>query len=231
MPLTCIAIDDEPLALTLVAGYAKRITALQLLQTFDDAVAAAEWLRTNTTNLLFVDINMPDITGIDLVRSLSPKPLIIFTTAYKNFAYEGFELEAVDYLLKPFTLDRFAKAVQKAESVYRQQKKEQEDAGHLFIRSEYRVLKIAFNDIDYIEGLEDYIKIHLQNARPLLTLMTLKSVLEKLPAARFRRIHRSYIVAVDRVTSVQSKKVVLASGTELPVSDSYQDFVQEWMKK
>lgn len=233
MPLKCLAIDDEPLALTIISGYAGRIPSLQLLYTFDDAIAAAEMLRKATFDLIFIDINMPDINGIDLVRSLPEKPLVIFTTAYKKFAYEGFELEAVDYLLKPFSFDRFSKAVQKAEAQLRQKQMadKKEETGYLFIRSEYRVVKIALDEIDYIEGLEDYIKIHLNNARPVLTLLTLKAVLEKLPEGKFRRIHRSYIVAVDRVKSVQGKKLVLSSGTELPVSDSYIDFIQEWMKK
>jgi DNA-binding LytR/AlgR family response regulator len=196
-------------------------------------VAAAEVLRSTPVDLIFIDINMPDINGIDLVRSLAEKPMVIFTTAYKKFAFEGFELDAVDYLLKPFSFDRFSKAAQKAEGIYKQKKmaEKQEESGFLFIRSEYRVIKISMDDILYIEGLEDYIKIHLINTRPVLTLMTLKAVLEKLPEGKFRRIHRSYIVATNKVKSIQGKKVVLSSGTELPVSDSYLDFIQDWMGK
>lgn len=233
MTLKCIAIDDEPLALTIISDYASRTPSLQLLHTYDDAVVAAEMLRKTPVDLIFIDINMPDINGIDLVRSLSEKPLIIFTTAYKKFAYEGFELEAVDYLLKPISFDRFTKAVQKAEGMYQQKKMQEkkEETGYLFIRSEYRIIKIAMNEIDYIEGLEDYIKIHLNNTRPVLTLLTLKAVLEKLPVSRFQRIHRSYIVAVDKVKSVQGKKVLLSTGVELPVSDSYIEFIQQWMRK
>jgi two-component system, LytTR family, response regulator len=233
MTLKCIAIDDEPLALTILSDYASRTPTLQLLHTFDDAIVAAEMLRKTPVDIIFIDINMPDINGIDLVRSLEKKPLIVFTTAYKKFAYEGFELEAVDYLLKPISFDRFTRAVQKAEGMYRQKnvQEKKEESGYLFIRSEYRVIKIALNDIDYIEGLEDYIKIHMNNARPVLTLLTLKAVLEKLPEAKFRRIHRSYIVAVDKVKSIQGKKVLFSSGIELPVSDTYIEFIHQWMRK
>lgn len=230
--LKCVAIDDEPLALSLVKQYISRIPAIELVKTFDDAVSAAEFLRNNQVDILFLDINMPDISGIDLARSLENKPFIIFTTAYKKFAYEGFELDAVDYLLKPIEFSRFAKAVQKAIALQQQKNftKTPEDE-FLFVRSEYRMLKIDLNSIEYIEGLEDYIKIHVSNSKPVLTLMTMKAVLEKLPPAKFKRIHRSYIIASAKVVSILNKKVTLASSKELPVSDSYIEFINEWMQR
>ncbi|MEO6668142.1 MAG: LytTR family DNA-binding domain-containing protein [Ferruginibacter sp.] len=230
--LKCVAIDDEPLALSLVKQYISRIPAIELVKTFDDAVSAAEFLRNNQVDILFLDINMPDISGIDLARSLENKPFIIFTTAYKKFAYEGFELDAVDYLLKPIEFSRFAKAVQKAIALQQQKNftKTPEDE-FLFVRSEYRMLKIDLNSIEYIEGLEDYIKIHISNSKPVLTLMTMKAVLEKLPPAKFKRIHRSYIIASAKVVSILNKKVTLASSKELPVSDSYIEFINEWMQR
>ena len=229
--LKCVAIDDEPLALNLVKQYVSRIPGIELINTFDDAVSAAEYLRNNTVDILFLDINMPDISGIDLARSLENKPFIIFTTAYKKFAYEGFELEAVDYLLKPFEFSRFTKAVQKAVALYQQKTliRAPEDE-FLFVRSEYRMLKIDINTIEYIEGLEDYIKIHISNSKPILTLMTMKAVLEKLPSTKFKRIHRSYIISIAKVMSILNKKVTLASSKELPVSDSYVEFINEWMQ-
>lgn len=231
MVLKCIAIDDEPPALDLIAAYIERTPQLQLLQTFDDAISAGEFLRNTPVDLLFVDINMPDITGIELVKSLEEKPMVIFTTAYKKFAYEGFELDAVDYLLKPIDFTRFSKAVSKAQEYNEYRNNSQSNAtNHLFVRSEYRVIKINLDDIEYIESLEDYIKIHLVADRPVMTLMPLKKVLEKLPGDKFRRIHRSYIVAVPKVKSVLHRKVQLASGKELPISDSYADFVDDWMK-
>ena len=231
MKLSCIAIDDEPLALQLLQQYAGKMPQqLDLQRTFDDALEAKEFLQANKVDLLFADINMPGITGLDLVRSLAEKPLIIFTTAYKNFAYEGFELEAIDYLLKPISFDRFEKAVLKAAEYYQYKTNAQNDTKqHIFIRSEYRMIRIDTDNIIYIEGLEDYIKIHLQGERPLLTLMTMKAILEKLPDNKFARIHRSYIIHTGKVKAVSGKKIVLTNETELPVSDSYIDFIRKWI--
>ena len=232
MQLKCIAIDDEPLALELIKQYVDRVPELQLVQTFDDAITGGEFLRANTVDLLFIDINMPDITGIELVRSLKNKPATIFTTAYKKFAFEGFELEAVDYLLKPISFERFLKAVKRVIDFHAVKNSAKENAGeHFFVRSEYRMVKIELDEIDYIEGLEDYIKIHFTNVKPVLTLMTLKAVLEKLPEEKFKRIHRSYIIPVNKVQSILNRKLTLTNGTELPVSDSYASFINEWMKK
>jgi DNA-binding LytR/AlgR family response regulator len=232
MPLKCIAIDDEPLALEIIKEYVAKTQGLQLVQTFDDAISGSEFLRSNPADLLFLDINMPDITGLDLARSLQDKPMIIFTTAHRKFAVEGFELEAIDYLLKPISFERFSKAITKATEYnsYRKRAKT-EEARNLFVYSEYRMIKIDLREIEYIESLEDYIKIHLVNARPVMTLMTLKGILEKLPPDKFKRIHRSYIVAVDKVNSILSRKVKLLSSVELPISDSYAGFINDWKKK
>ncbi|WP_276499927.1 LytR/AlgR family response regulator transcription factor [Terrimonas pollutisoli] len=231
MPLKCVAIDDEPLALELIKTYVARFAELEMLQVFDDAISGAEFIRKIPVDILFVDINMPDITGLDLVRSLEEKPIIIFTTAHRKFALEGFELDAIDYLLKPISFERFSKAVKKAIE-YSRYKNQQtsESAESLFVYSEYRLIKIPFADIEYIESVEDYIKIHLSNAKPILTLMPLKKVLEKLPPEKFKRIHRSYIVAIEKVNSILNRKVQLSSSTELPISDSYSSFIKEWKK-
>ncbi|MEO5890968.1 MAG: LytTR family DNA-binding domain-containing protein [Ferruginibacter sp.] len=232
MPLKCIAIDDEPLALELIKSYAAQLPQLQLLQTFDDAISGGEFLRATAVDLLFVDINMPDISGIELVKSLENKPIIIFTTAHKKFAYEGFELEALDYLLKPIDFERFKKAVVKAVEFDQYKKAAKEVANEsFFVRSEYKMVKIGFDEIDYIESLEDYIRIHIANGRPILTLMTLKSVIEKLPADKFIRIHRSYIIPLNRIRSVVNKKVFLTSSKVLPVSDTYLSAINEWMNR
>jgi DNA-binding LytR/AlgR family response regulator len=231
MLIKCIAIDDEPLALKLIGGYVARFPFLQLVNTFEDAISGAEFLKTKPVDLLFIDINMPDITGIDLVRSLDVKPMVIFTTAYKNFAYEGFELEALDYMLKPIDFKRFEKAVEKAVDYYQYKNKpvaEQAEES-LYVYSEYRMVKIDLNAIEYIESMEDYIKIHITNAKTVLTLMPLKKVLEKLPADKFQRIHRGYIVPVNKIRSIQNRKVKLTD-IELPVSESYLDFIRNWMK-
>lgn len=222
MPYKCIAVDDELPALDLVRNYVSQVPDLQMLHSFNDAVSAGEFLRNNAVDILFVDINMPDINGIDLVSSLPQKPLVIFTTAYKKFAYEGFELEAVDYLLKPISPDRFKKSITKViELLQTRSLVKTQPAESIFVRSEYKMVKIELGEIDYIEGLEDYIKIHIANSRPVLTLMTMKSFIEKLPPGKFLRIHRSYIVSLDKINSVANKKAVLKNGTVLPVSDTY----------
>ena len=232
MKLRCIAIDDEPPALLLMKEYISRIPSLQLEQVFEDAVKGQAFLQEQGTDLLFVDINMPDLSGLELVRSLTKPPMVIFTTAYKNFAIEGFELDAVDYLVKPVAFERFEKAVKKAEDYFRyhQPPSRQEEPDSLFVYSEYRLVKILFSDIEYIESLEDYIRIHTINNKPLMTLMTLKKVLEKLPDGQFRRIHRSYIISFNKIKSVQGRKLRLLSGKELPVSDSYLSVISDWKK-
>jgi two-component system, LytTR family, response regulator len=231
MPIKCIAIDDEPPALALIKEHLAKFPGLQLLQTFDDAIAGEEFLRNNPVDLLFIDINMPDITGLELVRSLQEKPMIIFTTAHKKFAVEGFDLDAIDYLLKPISFERFSKAVNKAIEYFEHKNKKNQVIENLFVYSEYRMVKIELKEVEYIESLEDYIKIHLLNARPVLTLMPLKKVLEKLPPEKFRRIHRSYIVAVDKVKSILNRKVRLVSSVELPISDSYTSFINDWKQQ
>ena len=232
MVIKCIAVDDELPALELIKNYTSRIPSLQLLHTFNDAVSAGEYLRNTQVDLLLVDINMPDINGIDLVSSLQNKPLIIFTTAYKKFAYEGFELDAVDYLLKPIDFERFKRGINKAVEILESKMLPREnDQDILFVRSEYKMLKIQLNEIEYIEGLEDYIRINISNNKPVLTLMTMKAFIEKLPADKFLRIHRSYIIPLSKVISVTNKKVLLASGKTLPVSDTYAASLNEWVNR
>lgn len=228
--MKCVVIDDEPLALRILEKYIGSYPVLELRGIFDDAVEGGRFLKSNPVDLLFIDINMPDLSGLELVSRLEIRPMVIFTTAYKKFAYEGFELEALDYLLKPITIERFEKAVQKATERFELKKvKQGEGAESIVVRSEYKAIKIALNDIAFIEGMEDYIKIHLLGSRhPVLTLMSLKGILENLPDHGFSRIHRSYIVPNAQVKSIQNKKVMLLSGVELPVSDSYLDFIEKW---
>jgi DNA-binding LytR/AlgR family response regulator len=231
MPISCVAIDDEPLALELIKRYTAAFPALQLEQTFNDAIAALEYVRKNSVDLIFIDINMPDINGLDFVRSLQNKPIIVFTTAYRKFAADSYDLDALDYLLKPIEKERFAKAVTKAVEYYKYKHAvERKESEALFVRSEYQLVKIYFSDIEYIESVEDYLKIHVSQGKPVMTLMTLKSILEKLPANQFQRIHRSYIVPLSKVKAVVNRKVRLPH-TELPIGDSYTHFIQEWAKR
>lgn len=229
--LRCIAIDDEPPALDILRTYIQGTPGVELIEAFDDALSAGEFLRKNQVDLVFLDINMPDINGIDLARSLEHPPMIIFTTAYRKFAVEGFELNAVDYLLKPISPDRFRQAVQKAvEYQQYRQTKHQSELEHLFVHSEYRMIKIPLHKIAYIESLEDYVRIHLTDDKPVMSLIPLKRVLERLPDDRFFRIHRSYIVAMDQVKAIQNRKA-LVMDTELPVSDSYLSFIDKWKER
>jgi two-component system, LytTR family, response regulator len=221
MRIKWVAIDDEPLALELIRAYASKIPSLELLQTFTDAVFAAEYLKTARPDLLFLDINMPDITGIELLKTLPSKPPIIFTTAHRKYAVEAFELDAVDYLVKPFEFVRFEKAVNKAIDSLETNVLAPD---HIFIKADYQQVNVLLSEIEYIESIDDYLKIHLTSGKYVMTLMTIKAILEKLPATYFRRIHRSYIVALPKIKVVASKKVQLTS-IELPVSDSYSGFM------
>lgn len=232
MPITCIAIDDEPPALLLLTQYITQFNQLQLMHTFSDAISGSEYLRNKPVDLLFIDINMPDITGLDLVKSLDQKPMIVFTTAYKKFALEGFELDAIDYLLKPISPERFAKAVNKAVEYYQfKNQTAPQPYENLFVYSEYKMVKIAAADIIYIESLEDYIRIHLKNDTRIMTLMTMKKVLDSLPPGKFSRIHRSYIIANEAVKTIHNRKATLSNGKELPISESYLDFIEKWRSR
>jgi two-component system LytT family response regulator len=229
MTLKCIAIDDEPLALRLIGEYVSKFPSLQLIRTFEDAISGAEFLKSTAVDLIFLDISMPDISGIDLVRSLAIKPMVIFTTSYRKYAYEGFQLEAVDFVEKPIELERFTKAIEKALVFYRYKNRANEKLNNtdesLYVHSEYRLVKIDLNAIEYIESMENYIRIHLTNDKPVLTLMPLKEILTKLPSAKFQRIHRSYIVPVSKIRSLQNRKVQLTN-IKLPVSNAYYEAIR-----
>jgi two-component system, LytTR family, response regulator len=226
--MTLIALDDEPLALVLIEKFAQEIPGLQLLATFTDATAAADFLQKNTVDLLISDINMPDISGLQFVRELpDERPMIIFLTAYKEHAHEGFDLDVVDYIVKPLSLPRFEKAIQKAASVLelqqlRSEKTEQPAAEpHFFVFSDYQQVKIMVQDILYMEGMGDYVKIHLENQkRPVLTLERLKNFAAKLEHQGFLRIHRSYLVNTAKITAKQKSQVKVGD-TWLPVGETY----------
>ncbi|WP_316795828.1 LytTR family DNA-binding domain-containing protein [Pedobacter agri] len=229
MALKCVAIDDEPLALELIKTYVAKFPALQMIQVFENALSGAEYLKNNTIDLLFVDVNMPDITGVELVRSLEHSPMIIFTTAYKNYAFESYELQALDYLLKPIDFKRFTAAVEKAID-YHKYKNATVETGNdesIYVYAEYKMIKILLRDVEYIESMGDYLKIYLNGIdKPLLTLMTMKKILEKLPDNQFARIHRSFIVALNKIKSIHNKKVQL-NHAELPIGDAYSAFINQ----
>lgn len=232
MALKCVVIDDEPFAIEILKKYISNLPALQLVQAFDDALSAGEFLRSNPPDLIFLDIHMPDINGIELLKSLPVKPMVIFTTAYKQFAHQGFDLDAVDYLVKPIDFERFTRAVNKViRAVQGSTNQTPEEEASIFVRSEYKLVKIDLEQVDYIENLGDYLKIYLNAQKPVMTLMTLKNIAEKLPAERFARIHRSYIVPLRKIISIVNQKVLLQNHVELPIGDSYLDNINKWIKK
>jgi DNA-binding LytR/AlgR family response regulator len=227
--MTCLALDDEPLALQLLEAYVSRLPVLAPQGFFNNPDHAQARLAQGDVELLFLDIQMPDVTGLQFLRQLEQPPMVIFTTAFAEYAVEGFNLDAVDYLLKPFDFQRFEKAVTKAVD-YRsflqttQQGREQPLASvvptSLFVKVEYSVVQIPFDDILYVEGFDDYVRIHVASGRPVLTLMRLKNLLELLPPERFARVHRSYIVALPKIEKLRAQKITLA-GQEIPVGDTY----------
>lgn len=221
--IRAIAIDDEPPALRIIERFASGTEGLQLLRTFTNPTEASQFLEREKVDLLFLDIQMPSVSGLDFYKSLSQGTLVIFTTAYSEYAVEGFELQAVDYLLKPFTRERFEKAVEKAQNTlnYRQQLA---SGGQQFIsiRADYSTHRIALADIRYIEGLDDYLKIHLDSARPIVARLTMKAMAEMLPAGAFMRVHRSYIIPLQRITMVRNKTIYIGE-VQIPIGGSYEE--------
>lgn len=220
--IKAIAIDDEPLPLEILEGYCKEASFIQLEKVFTKTSEAKSYLQKFPVDLLFLDIQMPSISGIDFYKGLEQNTMVIFTTAHSQYALDGFNLSAVDYLLKPYSLERFMIAVNKAKDYHHfLHNRVTQKTSHIFIRSEYNLLKIALDDVLYIEGLADYLKIHLPGVKPVITRMTMKSILEKLPAD-FIRVHRSFIVPMSRVEGVRNKTITLA-GVQIPIGSSYQE--------
>ncbi len=235
MKLKTIAIDDEPLALRLVSDYISKTPFLELAGSFDNPLDAIDFLSSQSVDLIFVDIQMPDLTGIEFARSLENAPKIIFTTAYEKYAIEGFKLNAIDYLLKPFSYEEFLKAAQKAR---KQSELEanvlpsiEANSQFLFLKSEYKIRRINFNDILYIEGLKDYIKVYTTGEdKPVLSLNSIKSLEQKLPEDQFMRVHRSFIVNLNKIDTIERSRIIFGK-TYIPVSDQYKDKFQEYLDK
>ncbi|MBQ5861218.1 MAG: response regulator transcription factor [Alistipes sp.] len=245
--IRCIAIDDEPLALRQIKSYIERVEKLELVALCSNAIEAKELLKTEQVDLLFVDINMPDINGIDFVRGLTNPPLVIFTTAYSEYALEGFRLNAVDYLLKPFSFDDFSRAAEKACSLRELHRMRDERAAsvstiesideasdnndYISIKSDYKVNLVRYNDIIYIESVGEYIRLHLKDGSKLTTLFRLKNMETELPQKNFMRVHRSYIVNIDYVSSFARGKIYLSNGDYVPISINYRDTFREHFEK
>lgn len=230
--INTIIVDDEPLALDVLETYIEKIPDLNLVARCTNAFEANEALKKHEVDLMFLDIQMPQLTGIDFLKSLTDPPAVVFTTAYSNYAIEGFEVNAVDYLLKPISLERFMKAANKA--IEQIELRRRENASHLemndadeftFVKADKKFVKVKFSEVLYIEGLKDYVIIRNEKGR-VITLQTMKSLEEKLPAKYFRRIHRSYIVNIDKVEAIMGNMVeVTEKGNpkHLPIGKNYRD--------
>ena len=235
--IRCLAIDDEPLALQQLVAYISKVPFLELAAQCQSALEARAFLEHDTVDAIFCDINMPDLNGMDFVKSLAAPPLIVFTTAYSEYAVEGFKVNAVDYLLKPFGLDDFRRAANRlkerlentsqASPVAEAPKKDDDDT--IFIKTDYKVIKIAISDIRYIEGMSEYLKIHLEgHPKPVVTLLSMKKMEENLPST-FMRIHRSYIINLKKIQEVNKNRVIMDTETYLPIGDNYKEAFNNYL--
>lgn len=221
--IKAIAVDDEPPALKILESFCKQTDLIILEKTFTKPSEAQKYLKRFPVDLLFLDIQMPSLSGLDFYKSVQQETMVIFTTAHSQFAVEGFNLSAVDFLLKPFTQERFLQAVNKASDFYNYtHNSERSQSQFLFVRADYSLIKIAIPDILFIEGLDDYLKIHLHNQKTIVTRMTMKAIMEKLPAKEFIRVHRSFILPFSRIENVRNK-VITVAGTEIPIGSSYEE--------
>lgn len=233
--ITCIAVDDEPLALKQLTGYIKRTPFLQLSGEFLSANGASDFLENHSVDLIISDINMQDVNGMQFIKSLDNPPLVIFSTAYEEYALEGFKVDAIDYLLKPYGYNDFLKAATKARQ-YIELREAAVQAGNnasdddfIFVRADNQSVKVMFDSILYVEAMSEYIKIHFKEGKPVMTFMSVKLMSESLPVNQFMRIHRSYIIALDSIAMVRRGEVELTDGTVLPISASYKDDLQKFI--
>ena len=236
--ITCLIADDEPMALSLIESYVLKTPFLELKAKCNSAIKAMEFLETDSDiDLFFLDIQMPDLTGLEFSRLLPAKSKVVLTTAFDQYAIEGYKVNALDYLLKPFDYNEFLNAAQKARNHFEinsvqnaenQQNKKKSD--FIFVKSEYRQIKINFSEILYIEGLKDYVKIYTSShPRPILTLMSLKKLEEELPSEQFMRVHRSYIISLEKIEAIERNHVVIKDGF-ITIAPNYKDILMEYIK-
>ncbi len=236
LKITCVIVDDEPMALNLVESYVEKTPFLELKNKCNSAIEAMEFLKTNPVDLLFLDIQMPDLSGIEFSKMLPKETRVIFTTAFDQYALEGFKVEALDYLLKPFDYAEFLAAANKASSWFSLVKGKQQtvlsvEKEFLFVKSEYKQLRIKLADVLYFEGLKDYIKIWLKdNPKPILTLMSLKSLEEELPETQFMRVHRSFIVSLKNIDVIERSQIII-NKQRITVSENYKPKFLEFINR
>jgi len=227
--IRCIAIDDEPLALRQIVSYVSKVPFLELVASCPSATAAKKVLENEIVDVMFVDINMPDVSGMEFVKSLLSPPMVVFTTAYSEYAVEGYKVDAVDYLLKPFGLDDFKRAANKVREQYELRNSvasvsSMDSDDSIFFKTDYKVVRIEISDIVYVEGMSEYLKIHLDSQKdPMVILLSMKKLEERLPSDRFMRIHKSYIVNLSKVREVSKSRIGVGTDVSLPVGDLYRD--------
>lgn len=234
--INCIAVDDEPLALKLLQDNISKVPFLKLVAACNDAFEAMKALQENKIDLVFIDIQMPGLTGLQFIGSLENKPLVIFITAYKHYALESYDLSVVDYLVKPVSLDRFIKACNRAKELHelkavKQQHTMQPSSEYFFLNVDYSQVKVIFDDIIWIEGLRDYIKINLKSTKkPLIVRTSIKTIESELPKNKFLRIHKSWLVAISEITAVRKNSIFIKE-IELPVGETFRDAVEKLIRK
>ena len=238
--IRCLAIDDEPLALQQIVAYIGKVPFLELAAQCQSALEARQFLEQDTVDAIFCDINMPDLNGMDFIKSLTVPPLVVFTTAYSEYAVEGFRVNAVDYLLKPFGLQDFQRAANRLKErltpsplspqpsdISPQTSSLKDDT--IFLKTEYRIVKVSISDIRYIEAMSEYLKVYLQGeAKPIVTLLSMKKMEERLPE-NFMRIHRSYIVNLNMIQEVNKNRIIMDADTYLPIGDMYKETFQQYL--
>ena len=231
MNLNCAIVDDEPLALNLMESYVVKTPFLQLVGKYSSAVQAMKELPGKPVDLLFLDIQMPELSGLEYSKMVSPATRIVFTTAFEQYAIDGYRVNALDYLLKPISYADFLQAAHKAVQWFELLQKPREEITSIFVKSDYKLIQIPLDNILYIEGLKDYVKIYEENApKPILSLMSMKAVEELLPASRFMRVHRSFIVQKEKIRVVDRGRIVFGK-VYIPVSDSYKQVFQDYLDK
>ena len=231
--IKCLAIDDEPLALEQLANYIKKIPFLELVARCQSALDAREIMECEVIDAIFCDINMPDLSGMDFVKSLAVPPMVVFTTAYSEYAVEGFKVDAVDYLLKPFGLADFQRAANKVKARYDLMNtavvSTVDEDNAIFLKTEYKVVRLSISDIRYVEGMSEYLKIHVEGQpKPLIVLLSMKKMEERLPKS-FMRIHRSYIINLKKIQEVNKNRVIMDRDTWLPIGDNYKEQFQDYI--
>ena len=239
--IRCLAIDDEPLALRQLATYIQKIPFLLLVKACESALEARKIMEEEMIDAIFIDINMPDLNGMDFVKSLAAPPLVVFTTAYSEYAIDGFKVDAVDYLLKPFGLDDMKRAANKVKARHDllnaaapaiPEVAPADDDNTIFLKTEHRMVRVDIDNIRYVEGMSEYLRIYLEGVpRPLIVLLSMKKMEERLPSASFMRVHRSYIINLRKIQEVNKNRVIMDADTYIPIGDLYREAFNNYLDK